>query len=146
MQKIGKLALTLGITLGLSATATTTAQAKTTWHKGTPTALRGKWLLTMPRKRYTTCVGFATQLHITKTRIFQERSNESLEEGVRLSWHKSGKIYYVKSYVKPNGMVLGGPWTWKFYKSGSKLYENVSKHHLKHGYPFKKVAKFRTWY
>ncbi|MTV83188.1 hypothetical protein [Secundilactobacillus folii] len=145
MNKFGKIALILGVSFGLSATATMPAQAKTTWHRGAPATLRGKWLNTIPRKK-DGVAGFATQLKITSSRFFMGESSMPGVFGSKLIWHKSGKVYYMRMHVKQNGFFRGGTWSYRFYRTGSKLYLNPTKNHLKRGYAFKRVAKFRNWY
>ncbi|GAX02520.1 hypothetical protein IWT140_00117 [Secundilactobacillus pentosiphilus] len=145
MKTFNALLLTLGLAAGLTTLTPNQAHAAT-WHKGAPTAIRGNWLSKVPRKK-DPAAGFAPQYRISKSKLTRNISNMSGEFASHLSWRKVGHIYYVKSYVKPNGMVLGGHVTYKFYKSGSKtMYDQPTKHHLKRGYAFKKVSKFRNWY
>lgn len=143
MNKFGKFAFTLGILLGLLTSVTTTVQAKTTWHKGTPTALRGYWIYG-ERKPKNTGLGFDEHFHITKNQFQWAIPGMT---GITINkpyYHKSGNYYYIKGYVKKGGMNKAGTAHFKFHKTGSKTLWKLPKQ--KGDHPYKKIAHLRAWY
>lgn len=131
--------------LGFVTIATLQTASAATWHKGTPTALRGKFESTMPKKK-AGAAGFAPQLMIYKTNVQSNESNNPLIYTHKLSWRHSGKIYYIKGTTKHNGFVLGGKTTYKIYRyNKNTLYMDPTAHHLKRGYAFKRVHSFKSF-
>lgn len=142
MNYIGKTALLIGVSLGITGIVPTQAHAAK-WHKGTPTAMRGIWQSTIPHKKLGMALGFAPAYTITKTRLQGDTSGMTSVMASRMKWHRSGKVYYLRGYVKKIGMITHGGWTtFKFYRVSKKyIYDDTYSHKLKAGYRYKKVHK-----
>lgn len=143
MQKNWKLTLALAILLGLSATISITAQAKTTWHKGTPTALRGYWIYAQHKPKHTS-LGFAEYFKITRNSVDKEASGMPSTITYNPYYRKSANYYYIKGKIKKIGGLIGGTSYYKFHKTGSKTFWLVPKHKGERAY--KKITHLRNWY
>lgn len=124
-------ALSLFITF---VTTPTTAQA-TTWHKGTPTALRGTWV-TKSQNGYGPDI-----IAITKTTLTSSGSVSNSKLVKPSFHHKSGSLYYD---VKARDARYSG-WTvtlhYKYGKTGHKFkVQNDAWYHGK-----KLVRIYATW-
>lgn len=127
--------------LGLSVSQETTAHA-TTWHKGTPTALRGKW-----KTKPIAAVGthYRLQLSIGKDSITDSGGfGDPTWTNHQSYHHKSGSEYY---YVKGHEKVYTGGkeiFYYKFHKVGNKIhlmtYLTINNGHKYAGH------KYSYWY
>lgn len=146
MRKLKVFLLVFGLMVGIVLISPANQTNAATWHRGTPTAIRGEWLSTIPRKK-DPAAGFAPFYTISKTKMDFTQSNMSDLIASNLSWRWSNHIYYVKAYTRVLGYSSGEHYTFAFYKSGLyTMYEGATAHRLKNGYAFKKMAKSRAWY
>lgn len=129
---------------GLGSMATTAHAA--TWHKGTPTAIRGTW-------RTKTSKSLRTYIHVTSTKyncdqMYDTKEHAYITDPYRVTnvyyHHKSGSQYY---YIK--GAHNTEPGTKQVYyvihKVGNKLREHEYGQSVK-GHYTKFNAKYGAWF
>lgn len=112
-----------------TAVLTTTGQAKTTWHKGIPSAIKGTWIAPNGKRQKVDDLGFVYAYGINKSDIgllfTKSDKNQASSGGSKYSYHhkKGSKYYYIKSpsYYTAYGNLV--EYT-RFKVSGKKLSVN----------------------
>jgi len=129
--------------MGKGGAGSITANASS-WHKGTPKALRGKY----QKHRTSSAEGFGESITVSPKKMTISVSNMSGQYVSHLRYKKVGAhLYRLKGHMAHNGMVLARNVDYAAYRKGKKFAYTDYAYYKKSGFSkydrAKKVTHFK---
>ncbi|KRK89548.1 hypothetical protein [Lentilactobacillus sunkii] len=119
------------LTAGLGIGALTTTANAASWHKGTPSALRGLYQYKLPKN---SALGFGTFVRITRNKIEISQSGMSARVIKNVTYHKFGKYYHIHGHRIHMGMYNSGNENLVMYRKNNYFAFRGYKHFVTSGF------------
>lgn len=126
------------LTAGLEISTVSTPSSAASWHRGTPSALRGLYQYNLPKN---SALGFGTFVRITRNTIEIGQSGMSGRVIKNVKYHKFGKYYHIHGHRIHMGMYNSGNENLVMYQKNNYFAFRGYKHFLTSGFYGARYAK-----
>lgn len=118
------------LTAGLGIGAISPPIDAASWHKGTPSALRGAYQY----KKYSQAQGFGDIVRIYSTKIEINQSNNPLWKITNVHYKRVGRYYHVIGYRHHLGFIRAGKDNLMMYRKGHYFKYADYNYFINHGF------------
>ncbi|MFC6253893.1 hypothetical protein ACFP1H_04780 [Secundilactobacillus hailunensis] len=133
-------AIAVGLVVGIGQSTTVSASS---WHHGTPKALRGKYQGKLPKH---SALGFGPISIISANHTVDQSSGMPQIYVKNVKYKKYGHYYRIIGHGVKSGMYRGGQEDTMYYKKGRALKEQSTSQYKQHHHSFKWITKSQTLY
>lgn len=120
---------TILLTAGLGISTVIAPANAANWHKGVPTALRGKYQY----KKYSSAQGFGDIVRIYSTKIEINQSNNPLWKITNVHYKKVGRYYHIIGHRHHMGFIRAGKDNLIMYRKGHYFKYADYNYFINHG-------------
>ncbi|MCH5463361.1 hypothetical protein HC026_10870 [Lactobacillus sp. LC28-10] len=132
------IALGAAMVFGIGQLSQAPTASASSWHRGTPKVLRGKYQGKLPKG---SALGFGPISIIAANHTIDQSSGMPQIYTKNVKYKKYGHYYRIIGHAVKSGMFRGGKMDTMYYKKGHSLKEQPTSEYISHHHSFKWIGK-----